>query len=115
MTKKPEKDINDAELLKQVFRDVTPLPGRTLNRTVSTRTTPEVTKTPGPRVKHLPSIPSQPDPHLPEIRHGEAPGLDKRSAQKLKRGQMEIEARLDLHGLRQEEAYRALTSLASDT
>jgi DNA-nicking Smr family endonuclease len=34
--------------------------------------------------------------------------LDRRSAQRLKRGQMAIEARLDLHGLTQEEAHRAL-------
>jgi DNA-nicking Smr family endonuclease len=35
-------------------------------------------------------------------------GLDRRSAQRLKRGQMAIEARLDLHGLTQDEAHRAL-------
>jgi DNA-nicking Smr family endonuclease len=35
-------------------------------------------------------------------------GLDRRSAQRLKRGQMPIEARLDLHGMTQEEAHRAL-------
>jgi DNA-nicking Smr family endonuclease len=34
--------------------------------------------------------------------------LDRRSAQRLKRGQMAIEARLDLHGLTQDEAHRAL-------
>jgi DNA-nicking Smr family endonuclease len=34
--------------------------------------------------------------------------LDRRSAQRLKRGQMTIEARLDLHGLTQDEAHRAL-------
>ncbi len=35
-------------------------------------------------------------------------GLDRRSAQRLKRGQMAIEGRLDLHGMTQEEAHRAL-------
>jgi DNA-nicking Smr family endonuclease len=35
-------------------------------------------------------------------------GLDRRSAQRLKRGEMAIEGRLDLHGLTQEEAHRAL-------
>ena len=35
-------------------------------------------------------------------------GLDRRSAQRLRRGQMPIEARLDLHGMTQEEAHRAL-------
>jgi len=37
-----------------------------------------------------------------------ARGLDRRSAQRLKRGQMAIEGRLDLHGMTQEEAHRAL-------
>lgn len=35
-------------------------------------------------------------------------GIDRRSAQRLKRGEMAIEGRLDLHGLTQEEAHRAL-------
>lgn len=37
-----------------------------------------------------------------------APGLDRRSAQRLKRGQMPVEARLDLHGMTQTEAHDAL-------
>jgi DNA-nicking Smr family endonuclease len=36
-------------------------------------------------------------------------GLDRRSAQRLRRGQTAIEARLDLHGMTQDEAHRALT------
>src|SRR6185312_2360232 len=35
-------------------------------------------------------------------------GLDRRSAQRLKRGQMAIAARLDLHGMTQAEAHGAL-------
>ncbi len=34
--------------------------------------------------------------------------LDRRRARRIANGQMEIEARLDLHGLRQDEAHRAL-------
>jgi len=36
------------------------------------------------------------------------PGLDRRSAQRLRRGQIGIEARLDLHGMTQEEAHGAV-------
>jgi DNA-nicking Smr family endonuclease len=36
------------------------------------------------------------------------PGLDKRSAERLRRGQLPIAARLDLHGMTQAEAHRAL-------
>jgi DNA-nicking Smr family endonuclease len=36
------------------------------------------------------------------------PGLDRRSAERLRRGQLRVEARLDLHGMTQDEAHRAL-------
>jgi DNA-nicking Smr family endonuclease len=35
-------------------------------------------------------------------------GLDRRTAERLRRGELPIEARLDLHGLTQEEAHAAL-------
>jgi DNA-nicking Smr family endonuclease len=46
----------------------------------------------------------------PELSHGAAPGVDRRTAMRLHRGQMEIQARLDLHGRTQDDAYRALCS-----
>lgn len=46
----------------------------------------------------------------PELTHGAAPGVDRRTAMKLHRGQMPIQGRLDLHGRTQDDAYRALTS-----
>ncbi|HWI27419.1 MAG TPA: Smr/MutS family protein [Stellaceae bacterium] len=39
-----------------------------------------------------------------------ASGLDRRSAQRLKRGALPLEGRLDLHGMTREEAHRALQS-----
>jgi DNA-nicking Smr family endonuclease len=45
---------------------------------------------------------------LPELSLDAAPGLDARSAERLRRGEMPIEARLDLHGHSQEEAQEAL-------
>jgi DNA-nicking Smr family endonuclease len=38
------------------------------------------------------------------------PGVDKRTTERLKRGQLEIEASIDLHGLTQREAHQALSS-----
>jgi len=49
---------------------------------------------------------------LPPRRSSEPPpltGLDRRTSQRLARGQMEVEATLDLHGHGQEAAHRALT------
>jgi DNA-nicking Smr family endonuclease len=46
--------------------------------------------------------------HLPPLTHDASPGLDRRTAERLRRGALAIEARLDLHGMTQEEAHRAL-------
>jgi DNA-nicking Smr family endonuclease len=43
-----------------------------------------------------------------ELTTAAAPGLDRRSAERLRRGARRIEARLDLHGMTQAEAHRAL-------
>jgi DNA-nicking Smr family endonuclease len=50
-----------------------------------------------------------PSRRSPERAPDQAGGLDRRNALRLKRGQLAIEARLDLHGMIQEEAHRALT------
>ena len=110
MAKKSQQDLEDAELLEQVFHDVTPLPGRVIKRNVQTPPPPKISGSSSARATHAYSAPKEANAHLPEISHEIAPGLDNRSARRLKRGLREIEARLDLHGFRQEEAHRALTS-----
>lgn len=45
---------------------------------------------------------------LPTLERGGVTDLDKRQAQRLKRGQMPIEGRLDLHGFTQAEAHARL-------
>lgn len=71
---------------------------------------------PGPRLKSRPR-PSRPAPVVaprpappaePLMEHGSAPGLDKRTQLRLRRGQIEIQGVMDLHGLTQVEAHRAL-------
>jgi DNA-nicking Smr family endonuclease len=67
-----------------------------------------------PRRAGAPEAVVTPAPHAPPPAPAPAPaqapgaGLDRRSAQRLKRGQVPIEARLDLHGLTQDEAHGAL-------
>ena len=53
-------------------------------------------------------LPPSPPPAEPELRHGEAPGLDRRTRTRLRRGQVDIDATIDLHGLTRTEAHRAL-------
>jgi DNA-nicking Smr family endonuclease len=62
-----------------------------------TRKQPRIVKSTSPAV-----------PPLPVLKPGLAAGLDKSTAEKLRRGLMPVEARLDLHGYHQEEAHRAL-------
>jgi len=55
--------------------------------------------------------PASPSPRQPMRRTApSAPGagIDRRSLQRLRRGERPIEARLDLHGMTQEQAHRAL-------
>jgi len=58
-----------------------------------------------------PAAPPPPSPHRapPALAPGRAPGVDRRTAERLRRGQLAIEARLDLHGMTRAEAHRALT------
>jgi DNA-nicking Smr family endonuclease len=44
-----------------------------------------------------------------KLSHGIAPGLDRATQQRMRRGKVVIEARIDLHGLTQSEAHQALT------
>ncbi len=44
----------------------------------------------------------------PDLTHGRAAGLDRRTQTRMRRGQIDIEARIDLHGMTQEQAHRAL-------
>jgi DNA-nicking Smr family endonuclease len=47
---------------------------------------------------------------VPDLAPGFAPGVDRRNADRLRRGERKIEARLDLHGMTQDEAHRALNA-----
>ncbi len=46
---------------------------------------------------------------MPELRAGIAADLDARTMERLRRGRMRPEARLDLHGMTQDEAHEAVT------
>ncbi|MBX6321539.1 MAG: Smr/MutS family protein, partial [Rhodospirillaceae bacterium] len=46
--------------------------------------------------------------------HGRMPGVDRRRAERLRRGQLAIEASIDLHGLTQAAAHARLTRFIHD-
>lgn len=88
----------DAALWKAMTGDVARMPGRDYAQSPSepNEEKPVIRET---VVKSKPSAPKK---------QAAGAGLDRRSDDKLRRGQMKIEARLDLHGMSQAEAHAAL-------
>ncbi len=110
----PERQINrrEADLLRHVMADVAPLPGREVVLPAAEAAVEPPTPRPAepPPVARPASPEPPPAPPLPEIGPGDRAGVDKRTAKRLKRGQLAVEARIDLHGLTREEAHRALSA-----
>lgn len=106
----------DADLWRRVAEGVTPLrkrpPPKPSPKPPTTAKEPQVApaKKPSRRTATVAPPPSPVPPPLRELSHGALDGLDRRTGQRLKRGQLPIEARLDLHGRTQEEAHRALAA-----
>lgn len=102
--KRPRADETD--LWQWATRDAKPLRARNAR-----------TPAPKPRPEHKPmsqstaaASPVMRVPALPELSHGASPGVDRRTAERLHRGQMEIDGRIDLHGMTQFEAHDALAA-----
>lgn len=76
---------------------------------------PAVPKQPGRAVKpKRTAAPRPPEPPKSrpsasiELQHGSPAGMDRRTAQRLKRGRLDVEGRIDLHGHTQAAAHREL-------
>jgi DNA-nicking Smr family endonuclease len=91
------------------MRDAIPLPGRSTVEAVAPMPQPivEPAKPERPAAPVLARMPAAPIV-LPKLTASRTPGLDARSAERLKRGQLPIEDRLDLHGMTQDAAHAAL-------
>lgn len=104
---------DDKALWKAVTETVEPLKGRTpplqeIGAQASPPKPPKPVKLkPTDQRVIPPPLPITP-PVLPELSHGFQPGLDKATAKRLRRGKVEIEGRIDLHGMTQDEARPAL-------
>ncbi len=112
----------DRDLWRHVTRDAKPLK----KRESAPRAAPEPkesapeakpkTAKPAPieRAAPRPAPPAPVKPAAPALRHGRAAGVDRRSAQRLTRGQLPVEAALDLHGHTQDQAHAALERFLSE-
>jgi DNA-nicking Smr family endonuclease len=108
---------DDGGLWRRAMRDVAPLPGRSagpdrgvpdrgrLARDAAGTAPAQASASPSPS-------PRQPAPQpLPPL--DRFAGVDRATAERLKRGRTPIEARLDLHGMTQAEAHRALAGFVA--
>ena len=114
----------DRRLWQHVAADIKPLSGRDRLRSRAAELLPEEARPPlaaPPKRRRAPATggavppPPAPRPKPPApLLHGSRDGLDRRKAERLSRGQLPIEASLDLHGLRQGEAHRRLEAFLAD-
>ena len=101
---------DDAGLWRRAMRDVAPLRarnvdldrGRPARKAAGTAAIPAT----APAASARPSAPPKPQPPPPLDRSA---GVDRATAERLKRGRYPVEAHLDLHGMTQAEAHRALS------
>jgi len=110
MAKRPPSR-EESELWRTAMRDARPL--RRQRQASKKATTPpptpvEPAKPPARAKRPPPPAPAPPPVKPPELAPGRSAGVDKRLAERLKRGQLPIDGTLDLHGLTQEEAHRQL-------
>ncbi len=115
MDRKTERPNADDRLWRTVTRDIKPL-----RKTAAPAPPPERTPAPKPKQPPAPAhpTPAKPPPAPPKtppapppLIPGQAAGVDKRTAQRLKRGQLPIEATLDLHRHTQAQARAALDAV----
>ena len=99
-----QKDESDAELWERVARSAKPLrkPRRLPAAPLAKPRAKPAAKQPAPAAKPAAKLLPKPAP----VPRGEA--LDRQTARKLERGHVAVEAKLDLHGMRQREAHAAL-------
>jgi DNA-nicking Smr family endonuclease len=105
----------EGALWREAMRDVRPLRPRAAPRTpVAIAIAPSVAAAAVPKAAPLPAAPVRPSAApararaLPPL--DREAGIDRATAERLRRGRHPIEARLDLHGMTQAEAHRALAA-----
>lgn len=105
MTRKRGHSPEDGRALWQsMIADITPLEGRAPPPPAKSPSRPACLPPPA-------APPVTPRPPLPPLEAGRTPGIDRRTAERLRRGQLAIDVRLDLHGMTREQAHARLTAL----
>jgi len=117
MAKRDKPGDDDSGLWKAVTKGVKPIKRKPTAKptpeetTEPARTQPKKHTGPAPPRPALPARPKPPPaPLARELSHGQASGVDKRTMDRLRRGQLPVEAEIDLHGHTLDEAHRVLNA-----
>ena len=103
--KKTPLSDDDRALWRRVTADAEPLPGRTAGKAAPDKpATAPAAKAPKP------TAPARTAAAPPAIDPGARAGVDRRTAERLRRGKLPIEGRLDLHGMTQADAEPRLAA-----
>jgi DNA-nicking Smr family endonuclease len=117
MTKRPRLSKEDQELWSRVAKSVSPLKKEKKVAAAAAAKPAEESAAPPPKAKKRSAPQARPQPLEPLASPRREPkpldpsrlhDIDRRNAERLRRGQMPIEAVLDLHGHRQHEAHESL-------
>ncbi len=104
---RPQEDQEDeGALWRSVTTDIKPLEGRTAPVPASAKPRKPVAEPPPRPVAPAP----KPRSKLPPLEAGRTPGLDRRTAERLRRGQLAIDYRFDLHGMTRAQAHDRLNA-----
>lgn len=105
MSRRRELTPEDTELWRYVTRHVNPYHG---SRHVVDETPAPPVETRKPAVMRSPEPVKSPAPQ-PALSVGRVADMDRRTAKRLKRGELPVDGRLDLHNLTLDQAHSALT------
>lgn len=107
--RKGDLSPEDRDLWRRVTEGTKPISGR--KAPAPKAPTPAAPRMPSRRAR---TAEAEEQPGQPPLTHGSTAGLDKRKAERLKRGKLPIEARLDLHGRNLEAAHAAVARFLAD-
>ncbi|MBS28210.1 MAG: DNA mismatch repair protein MutS [Alphaproteobacteria bacterium] len=113
----PEED--DAELFRRALKDAEPLKNKKPVPKSSAPMTKPAPGKPAKKARARPPVAPRPAPARPapppEIAAGEFAGVDRRTADRFRRGKLPIDGHLDLHGHYQDAAHAALTDFIASS
>ncbi|HTV89434.1 MAG TPA: Smr/MutS family protein [Stellaceae bacterium] len=108
----PRPSPDETDLWRRAMAGVIPLPDRrrSLHRNPPAHQAEGIRRAAGERAAAGPVATAPADRHLPAAVFA---GIDRRTAERVRRGRYPLEARLDLHGMTQDEAHRALVGFVA--